>query len=273
MEKYTTLSNNIQMPILGIGVYQIPKEETERVVHDALEVGYRLVDTAALYGNEREVGKAIKNSGIVREEVFVTTKLHPLRFFGVEQVFHTSLKTLGMDYIDLYLIHWPFLRTQAIWESLEKLYEQKLVKAIGVSNFRIKDLADIIKTASVIPMVNQVEFHPFLYQEKMLPYCKSKHITVQAHSPLTHGKRIQDPIISKIATSYSKSPAQILIRWSMQHGVTVIPKTSHKSRLLENIDVFDFTIGDEDMRTLDRLNEKYHVAGLSKIVGDDEHIK
>jgi len=269
MEKYITLHNNIQIPVLGFGTYQIPKKEAERVVLTALNTGYRLIDTAAFYDNEKEVGNAIRASNIPREEIFVTTKLRPLTIFSVEKGFHTSLRALGLDYIDLYLIHWPFLRTREIWKTLESFYSQNLVKAIGVSNFRIKDLENVIKTASIIPMVNQVEFHPFLYREKLLSYCASKQIIVEAHSPLTRGKRINNTQIKTIAAAYGKSPAQILIRWALQHGAIVIPKATQEALMQENLNVFDFEIGDKDMQTLNSLNENYHVANLSKVVGDD----
>ena len=256
------------MPVIGLGVYKVPKKDTERIVSAALKIGYRLIDTAAFYDNEREVGNAVRKSGVPREEVLVTTKLHPLRIFGAEQAFHASLKALSLDYIDLYLIHWPFLRVRELWETLEKIYSQKLVKAIGVSNFRIKDL-EALKPAKVIPMVNQVEFHPFLYRKDLLKYCFSHRIAVEAHSPLTHGKRIKNSTIESIAAGYRKSPAQLLIRWSIQHGLSVISKTTHESRLRENFDVFDFIISDTDMQILNSLNENYHAAGLSMLVGDD----
>jgi diketogulonate reductase-like aldo/keto reductase len=263
-----TLRNNVQIPTLGLGVYEIPKNETEGVVRSALDIGYRLIDTAAFYGNEREVGRAIKNSGIPRDEIFVTTKLHPGRFFGAEEAFHASLGSLALDYIDLYLIHWPFLRVVELWRALEKVYKQGFARAIGVSNFRIRDLKKI-NGASVLPMVNQIELHPFLYRKDLISYCASNGIAVEAHSPLTHGKRMNDPRIAAIAASYGRSIAQILIRWSLQHGAVVIPKTTHRRRLEENANVFDFSINPDDMLTLDNLGEDYHVAGLSKMVGDD----
>lgn len=268
-DAHLVLRNGVRIPVLGLGVYEVPKKETEAIVLSAFEAGYRLIDTAALYENEREVGKAIEKSGIPRPEIFVTTKLHPARIFGVEQAFYASLNALRLDYIDLYLIHWPFLRTFQLWKSIEKLYAEGLIKAIGVSNFRIKDIDSLSASASVIPMVNQVEFHPFLYRRALLSYCAAKQIVLEAHSPLTHGKRIGDQKIGAIAMAYSKSPAQILIRWAIQHGVVAIPKTRHADRLAENAAVFDFAIRDKDMAILDGLNENYHVAGLSKIVGDE----
>ncbi len=262
------LHNGVKIPVLGFGVFQIARKDTERVVRSALDIGYRLVDTAALYGNEQEVGRAIRHSGVPREDVFVTTKLRPLRFLGVEKAFYASLKRLNLDYVDLYLIHRPFWRKREVWNVFETLYSKGLVKAIGVSNYRVKDIEAITKAASITPTVNQVEFHPFLYRKEILEYCASKNIVVEAHSPLTHGKRIGDPRIRTVAEHYQKSPAQILIRWALQHGTVVIPKSIHEKRLRENADVFDFEINLQDMRILDELDEDYHVARISRRVGD-----
>lgn len=262
------LRNGIRMPVLGFGVYKIPPgAETETAVRSALEIGYRLLDTAAYYRNEADIGKAVRESGVAREEVFITSKLHPIRCFNVEGAFYESLAKLGLDYLDLYLTHFPFFRKRAVWKVLQKLYAKGAVKAIGVSNYRIRDIKTITKDGAV-PMVNQVEFHPFLYRKDLLAYCQEKSIALEAHSPLMHGKRLGDPRIATVAKRYGKSPAQILIRWSMQHGLAVIPKTTHPERMRENFQVFDFSISAEDMQKLDTLNEDWHVAKLSKIIGD-----
>lgn len=251
------------MPRLGLGVYKTPLQETQRAVSLALEVGYRLIDTAAFYKNEAGVGNAIRNSGVPREDIFVTTKLFPTRFFRVEEAFERSLERLGLNYIDLYLIHVPFLCKRSVWKALEKIVASGRVKSIGVSNFTIKDLEIISKDSLITPAVNQVEFHPFLYRKELLDYCTEHGIVLEAHSPLTHGYRLQDTRISAVAQRYQKTNGQILIRWSLQHGLVVIPKTTRLERLKENIDVFDFEITQEDMAILDALNENDQILRRS----------
>ena len=261
-----TLNNKIQMPALGLGVYQIPKgRETENAVLSALKIGYRLIDTAALYGNEQDVGTAIQKSGIAREEIFVTTKLHPATIFNIEKAFDKSLRALGLKYIDLYLIHIPTFRKKSTWKVLEKIYRQGRVRAIGVSNFTIKDLENLLGSAEIIPAVNQVEFHAFLFRKELLDYCKSKGILLEAHSPLMHGKRLDTPLLQEIAKKYEKSPTQILIRWILQHGLATIPKTTSENHMRENANVFDFEINEADMTKLNNLNENYHVAWFSRL--------
>lgn len=255
MQKIISLNNGVTMPRLGLGVYKTPSQETQRVVSLALEVGYRLIDTAAFYKNEVGVGNAIRNSGVPREDIFVTTKLFPARFFRVEEAFEKSLECLGLEYVDLYLIHFPFLCKRSVWKVLEKIVTSGRVKSIGVSNFEIDHLETISKGTTIVPAVNQVEFHPFLYRKELLDYCSQHGIILEAHSPLTHGYRLQDTRISAVAQRYQKTNGQILIRWSLQHGLVVIPKTTRLERLKENIDVFDFEITDADMTILDNLNE------------------
>ena len=267
VKKIITLNNGVRMPSLGLGVFKIPKgAKTEESVISALKAGYRMIDTAAFYGNEVDVGRAIDKSGIPRNEVFVTTKLHPLRIFNIKSAFHASLKRLGLDYIDLYLIHWPFLRTNHIWKELENIYTQGYVRSIGVSNFGVKDLQTLINESKIIPAVNQVEFHPFIYRNKLLSYCVAHRIVVEAHSPLTHGKRLDNQIIKELAKKYNKSESQIMIRWALQHGAVVIPKSTRKDHIKQNIRVFNFTINKKDMIILDNLSENYHVAWISKIL-------
>ncbi|MBP9762547.1 aldo/keto reductase [Patescibacteria group bacterium] len=254
-----TLNNGLEMPALGLGVYQIPKGlQTEQAVLWALEAGYRHIDTASFYGNEADVGRAIRKSGIQREEIFVTTKLWPTDFWRAEAAFQASLEKLGFEYLDLYLIHWPLpIGKGHAWNVLERLYKRGVVKAIGVSNYSIRDLTQLLKTADVLPTVNQVEFSPFLYRKELLDYCQSQHIQLEAYSPLTRGKRLYDPAIDQLAKRYQKTPAQLMISWSLQHGLVVIPKSSNQARIKENAQVFDFEISQTDMEYLDGLNENY----------------
>lgn len=255
-----TLNNGVKIPSLGLGVYQIPNGgATKQAILWALEAGYRHIDTASFYGNEQDVGNAIRASGIPREEIFVTTKLWPTNFFWAERAFHKSLERLGLEYIDLYLLHWPSpLGKGTAWKTLEHLYDQKLCKAIGVSNYSIRQLEVIRKTARITPTVNQVEFSPFMYRQELLTYCEQHHIQLEAYSPLTRGKRLNDTAIEVIAKKYRKSPAQIMIRWSLQHGLVVLPKSSSQQRIVENSQVFDFAIEDADMQLLDELHENFH---------------
>jgi diketogulonate reductase-like aldo/keto reductase len=249
------LNNGIAMPILGLGVWQISQgAETERSVLWALEAGYRLIDTAKFYGNEASVGNAVRKSGIPRDEIFVTTKLWPSDFFRVRDAFQTSLDKLGLGHIDLYLIHWPVpLVKSRIWRVFEELYAEGSARAIGVSNYTAGQLK-VVATASIPPAVNQVLFHPFSYKKELLDFCRSKNIVLEAYSPLARGKKLNDAVIAKTAKKYGKTPAQILIRWSLQHGLVAIPKSSNKERIMENANVFDFQIEDADMKLLDDLS-------------------
>lgn len=266
MSRTVRLANGREMPVIGIGVYQIPNGlETRRTVLTALESGYRLIDTAALYGNESSVGDAVRECGIDRNEIFITTKLFPFRITGVKNAFYASLKRLGVGYIDLYLIHWPFLRRRAVWNEFEDLLATGDVCSIGVSNFRIADI-EMLKGAR--PTVNQVEFHPFLFRKRLLEYSRANNIVLEAHTPLLHGKRLNDERLTKVAAEYNKSVAQILLRWSIQHGLVAIPKATQREQIQENIRVFDFDLSDASMAELDALNENHHIAGLSRIIGD-----
>ncbi len=250
------LNNGVEMPILGLGVWQMEDgPETEQAVRWALETGYRHIDTAKLYGNERSVGKAVRESGILREEIFVTTKLLPTNFFNPEKAFEKSLLRLGIEYIDLYLIHWPTpLMPKSVWQALERIYESKRVRAIGISNYGIGDIEKLLEYARVTPAVNQIKFSPFDYSEEILRCCRMYNIALEAYSPLTRGSQLDHPVIVKLGNMYKKTPAQIMIRWCIEHGVIVIPKSSRKERIKENADVFDFEISSEDMRTLDGLS-------------------
>ena len=250
------LNNGIEIPLLGLGTYKMSKEEAEQATLHALKTGYRHIDTARRYDNEDAVGRAIKKSGIPREDIFVTTKLWITDFLRAERTFEQSRAKLGLDYVDLYLLHFPvsIVRKKA-WKSLEKLYKEGRCKAIGVSNFTISHLTELLKVTDVVPAVNQVEFHPYLYQKKLWDFCKSKKIQLEAYSPLTHGKRLADPKLLTIAEKYNKTPAQILIRWHLQKNIVVIPKSVSPQRIEENASVFDFDIKEADMKKLDNFNE------------------
>ena len=250
------LSSGASIPILGLGVWQIaPGEDTERAVAWALKAGYRHIDTATLYANEESVGKAIRESGIPREEIFVTTKLWPTDAFMVDEAFERSLKKLGLDYVDLYLVHWPIpLLGERTWKHMEGLYRQRLSHTIGVSNYSRSQLENLLRHASVPPAVNQIECNPFSYEKDLLDFCQANSIVVEAYSPLTRGLHLDDETIAKVAMQYRKSPAQVLLRWALQKGTVVIPKSSKKERIEENAEIFDFELNDEDMRRLDSLS-------------------
>ncbi len=262
MEKIK-LNNGIEIPQIGFGLYkQEPGQESEQSVLWALEAGYRHIDTASRYKNEEDVGKAIRKSGIPRKEIFVTTKLWSDDFDDPQKALDLSLEKLGLQYVDLYLLHWPVpgKRLKA-WKVLENLLEQRKCRAIGVSNCTIKHIQEILNNCSVQPVVNQVEFHPWLYQKDLLEFCKSKNIVVEAYSPLTRGQKLSDPKLLEIAKKYSKTSAQVLLRWGIQHGLVVLPKSKTEERIKENLDVFDFFLGKEDMQKLDSLNENLRFMG------------
>lgn len=256
-----TLNNGVNMPLLGLGVYQAVGREGEQAVTWALEVGYRHIDTAKFYGNEVEVGRAVRQSGISREEVFIVTKLwnSDHGYDRARTAFHESRQRLDLGAVDLYLIHWPVSAQRGeSWRALEDLYAEGQMRAIGVSNYTIPHLEELLATARVVPAVNQVEFHPWLYQRELLEFCRAHGIQLEAYSPLTKGERLRDPRLTEIARKYGKTPAQILIRWCLQHEVVVIPKSSNPQRIRENADVYDFEISAEDMCRLDAFDERYH---------------
>lgn len=257
IESRMILNDGAQIPVFGLGVWRIPEgRETEKAVRIALESGYRLIDTAKLYRNEQSVGKAIRESGIPREEIFVTTKLWPSDSMRIEEAFNESLKKLNLDYIDLYLIHWPVpLMKKKAWLTLEKIYERKLAKSIGVSNYTIPDLKELLSWANIPPAVNQIEFNPFKYNKNILDFCRENKIAVQAYSPLNRGRNLNHPIIHKISAEYGKNPAQILIRWALEHGTIPIPKSSNENHIRENSAVFDFTLFPSDVENLNRLTK------------------
>ena len=259
-----TLNNGIQMPYFGLGVYQTGSgNPTQNAVKWALDAGYRLIDTAKMYGNEADVGTAIRVSDIPRNEIFVTTKLwtNDHGYDNAMKAFNRSLERLNVEYIDLFLIHWPgSSKRKKTWQALETLVKEKTCKAIGVSNYTIYHLNELFEYASVTPAVNQVEFNPFLYQKELLDYCNEHNIQLEAYSPLSKGRKLHDKKLQEIAKKYSKSTAQILIRWGLQHKIIVIPKSSNKERIEQNADVFDFDISDEDMKVLNSFNDNYRAA-------------
>lgn len=253
------LSNGVEMPYLGLGVYKMTNsEEALNAMTKALELGYRAIDTAALYNNEVEVGEAIRASNIAREEIFVTTKVwnSDQGYDNTLKAFETSLKKLGLDYIDLYLTHWAvpdkFVDT---YRAIERLYEEKLIRVPGVSNHHEHHLEKISTKANVKPMVDQIELHPYLSQKPLLNYCKINGIAVTAWAPLGRGKILEDETIAKIAAKYNKTAAQIILRWHYQNDVMSIPKSVTPSRIEENMNIFDFEMSVEDIEAIDGLNK------------------
>ncbi|WP_124727893.1 aldo/keto reductase [Staphylospora marina] len=260
----TVLSNGVKMPWLGLGVYKAKEgEEVEFAVKTAIRLGYRSIDTAAVYGNETGVGKAVRESGVPREELFITTKVwnSDQGYDSTLKAFEASLERLGMDYVDLYLIHWPVKgKYKETWKALEKLYKEGRVRAIGVSNFQTHHLDDLLQDAEINPMVNQVELHPWLTQKELREYCSRHHIVLEAWSPLMRGKVTEVPEIVRLAEKYGKTPAQIVLRWNLQIGVVTIPKSVREHRIRENADVFDFHLSEEDVAILEGLNRNHRTG-------------
>ncbi|PJZ76028.1 aldo/keto reductase [Leptospira neocaledonica] len=256
------LNNGVEMPVLGLGVWKTRSgKECIDSVLNALEFGYRHIDTAKIYGNESDVGEAIKKSGIPRKELFITTKLWNGDQKNPRRYLDESLNTLGLDTIDLYLIHFPVAGTRKqAWKELEKAYKEGLVRAIGVSNYTIPHLQELFQYAEIIPTVNQVEYHPFLNQNELLNTCKKNNIVLEAYSPLAHGQKISDPKLAALASKYKKTPAQVLIRWAIDKGLVVIPKSVKKERILENSQVFDFKLSDSDLQAMETWNENFRTC-------------
>ncbi len=276
-----SLNDGRQIPQLGLGVWRIPAgKKCEGAVLTAFDAGYRHIDTASFYGNEESVGAAVRASGIRREEIFITTKLWNSDHSSPERALEASLRKLKLEYVDLYLIHYPVPQRLRSWHAFEKLQQQGKIRSIGVSNFTIRHLTELLAETETVPAVNQVEFHPYLYQRELLDYCVARGIVVEAYCPLTQGERLNERKLIAVARKYpqgsaqptrrrtkfpfmpgasrndeTKSPAQILIRWGLQHNLVVIPKSANPTRIRENADVFDFEISDEDMKTLDGFNE------------------
>ncbi|WP_414627740.1 aldo/keto reductase [Alkalihalophilus pseudofirmus] len=256
---YATLNNGVKMPWLGLGVYKAEDgAEVEQAVIKAIKAGYRSIDTAAVYYNEEGVGSAIKKSGVAREELFITTKVwnDDQGYESALRAFDQSMNKLGLDVLDLYLVHWPVEgKFKDTWKALETLYKAGKVRAIGVSNFNVTHLEELLKTAEIKPMVNQIEFHPYLLQEDLRKYCKEQGIQVEAWRPLTKGDIFSNPTVQEIANAHNKTPAQVLLRWNIEHEVVTIPKSVTESRIIENSQIFDFELTQEEIRKLDELNE------------------
>jgi methylglyoxal/glyoxal reductase len=257
------LNHGGPIPIFGLGTFRSPAgRETREAVAWALEMGYRHIDTAALYGNEADVGAAIRASGIRREDVFVTTKLHR-NDHGYDTTlrgFAGSLDRLGFDYVDLYLIHWPeSKRRQESWEALEQILDEGRARAIGVSNYVVHHLEEVLERGRVVPAVNQIELHPFNYQSRrhVVDLCRQHRIVVEGYSPLTKTERLDDPAVVEIATATGRTPAQVLIRWALQHELVTIPKSTDRGRIRENAAVFDFELAPSQMTRLDGLDEDF----------------
>lgn len=251
------------MPLLGLGMWDMYGKEAEQAVTWALATGYRLIDTAAMYQNETEAGSGIRQSGIHREDIFITTKVNNTDqgYDRTLQAFETSLKKLNCGYIDLYLVHWPIKRSRMdTWKALETLYAEGRVRAIGVANYLRPFLHELLPQAAVVPTVNQVEFSPWLYLRDLHIFCQEKGILLQAYSPLVRGKRFNDQRLTPLVKKYGKTPAQLILRWGLQHGVSVIPKSSNETRLKENFSVFDFQLSPEDMTLMDGFHENYRVV-------------
>ena len=253
------LNNGVQMPLEGFGVFQVPDAaQCEQAVSDALEAGYRLIDTAAAYMNEEAVGNAIRTSDIPRKDLFITTKLwvQDADYESAKKAFETSLNKLGLEYLDLYLIHQPFHDYYGAWRAMEELYKEGRIRAIGVSNFYPDRLVDLCVNAEIIPAVNQVECHPFFQQKDALKVMKEYGVQPEAWGPFAEGKNnfFQNPILAEIAAKYGKSVAQVALRWNVQRGVVVIPKSVHKERIQENFDIWDFELSDKDMETISDMD-------------------
>ena len=264
--EYTILSNGVKMPMEGFGVFQVQDPKVcEQAVLDAISVGYRLIDTAASYGNEEAVGAALKKSGACRDDLFITTKLwvSDSSYEGAKKAFESSLQKLGLEYLDLYLLHQPMGDYYGAWRALEELYKEGRIRAIGVCNFYPHVLADFCETVDVLPMVNQVELHPFFQQPDALSLMKEYEVQPEAWGPFAEGKHgiFTHPVLTQIGAKYGKSAAQVALRWNVQRGVVVIPKSTHRNRMEQNFDIWNFSLTDEEMEAIAPLD-----IGHSEIV-------
>ncbi|MDR9855841.1 aldo/keto reductase [Paenibacillus sp. VCA1] len=259
LQSTVTLNSGHSMPWFGLGVYKVQEgQEVVDSVKTAIASGYRSIDTAALYGNEEGVGQAIRESGVPREELFITTKVwnSDQGYDSTFKAFETSITKLGLDYVDLYLVHWPVKgKYKETWRALEKLQQDGRVRSIGVSNFHIHHLEDVMKDANVKPAVNQVELHPLLNQAELREYCKSQGIQIEAWAPLAQGHLLDNEVLKNIGAKYGKSTAQVILRWDIQNEIVTIPKSINPKRIVENADIFDFELTAEDMEQINGLNE------------------
>lgn len=258
MSTTITLKNGVKMPFIGLGTWQVKdKEEGINAVKCAIEAGYKAIDTAVVYQNEEAVGEGIKASGIDRSELFVTTKVYNDKqgYEETHQSFKESLERLQLDYVDLYLIHWPITdKYHDTWRAMEEIYTSGKAKAIGISNFHPQHIEDLMTTANIVPMVNQIELHPNQNQQALVAYCHERDIAVTAYSPLGHGNLLDHPVIKEIGETHHKSVAQVILRWDIQNGITAVPKSVNKDRIAANIDVFDFELSEEEMAQLNALH-------------------
>ncbi|NQX61669.1 aldo/keto reductase [Paenibacillus qinlingensis] len=268
LQAITTLHNGVTMPWLGLGVFKVEDgPEVVQAVKSAMKLGYRSIDTAAIYGNEASVGQGIREGmaehGLTRDQLFVTSKVWnaDLGYESTIAAYEASLEKLGLDYLDLYLIHWPVQgKYVEAWRALETLYKEGRVKAIGVSNFQIHHLEDVMGSGSIKPMVNQVELHPLLAQTDLHDFCKKHGIQLEAWSPLMQGQLLENPVLSEIAAQYGKSIAQVILRWDLQRGIVTIPKSTKEHRILENGSIFDFELTNEDMAAISGMNQNLRVG-------------
>lgn len=257
------LNNGVNIPVFGLGVFKSPAgSETQRTVQDALTLGYRHVDTAHIYGNEADVGLAVRAADIPRSEIFVTTKLWETDqgYDSAIAACHESLRLMGLDYVDLYLIHWPVPGKRLdSWRALETLLDEGICRSIGVSNYMVRHLEELLSAARVVPAVNQIELSPYLYGSRhdVVSFCEMNAIAIEAYSPLTKGRKLNDPRLLEIAAHYDKTAAQVLIRWALEKGFIVLPKSNRPERIRENADVFDFSISADDMAALDSFDEGF----------------
>ena len=263
VEKFMLLINGVKIPSIGFGTYKSgDDEETAKIIKNALNLGYKMIDTASFYNNEVGIGNGIKESDIDRKDIFIVTKLwnDDHGYDNTIEAFNKSLNNLQVDYIDLYLIHWPNKLNAETWRAFEHLYETGKVKAIGVCNFKVEHLEELKKTAKIMPMVNQVEIHHFSTKNNIINYCKDNNIKVVAWSPISRGRVLSNDLMIDLSQKYKKSIVQIVLRWHMQKGVIPIPKSSNENRIKENMDIFDFEISSEDMKAIDSLDEGYDMS-------------
>ncbi len=263
--KNAILNTGKSMPMLGLGVFKCTDEEAYNTVRTALESGYRHIDTATIYRNEEMVGKAIKDSKINREELFITTKVwtEDVRADATRQAIETSLKKLDLDYVDLYLIHWPVKeKYKETWKDMEKIYKEGLSKSVGVSNFLQHHLEDLLSSTDLVPAVDQLEFHPYLIQRPLLDFCKQNKIQFESWSPLgaTKNNLLENEVLVELGEKYGKTPAQIILRWNIQNDVVTIPKSANKDRQIQNISIFDFEISEEDIQRVNALDKDERVS-------------
>ena len=272
MKETVFLNNDREMPLLGLGVYKLPDDvQAEAAVTSAISAGYRMIDTASVYKNEESVGRAIAKYGVPRKDLFITSKIwnNAQRLGDVQGAFSRSLDRLKVSYVDLYLIHWPvpgcYLST---WKELESILESGRALSIGVSNFDIRHLEELRKISGVIPAVNQIECHPLCYPAELIEYCKAFGIQVQAYAPLARGAYFDNDVMCVLGTKYARTPAQIGLRWAIQKGISVIPKSINPERIRSNGNIFDFNIEDEDMAIIDTLNEDLHTSHVPEDLRD-----